>query len=70
MKNFFKKDIFIIIIITWFLYSLIKKGVVYFYNYKIGLQSFSGIIIDIIIWVVVYITVYKVFHIFIKKKNN
>jgi hypothetical protein len=25
MKNFLKKDIFVIIIITWFLYSLIKK---------------------------------------------
>jgi hypothetical protein len=70
MKNFFKKDIFVIIIITWFLYSLIKKVVFYLCNYEIGIQSFPEAIIDITIWVIVYFTVYKVFRIFTKKKTN
>jgi len=70
MRKFFDKDIVIITIISWLLYSIIKKVVFYLYSYEIVIKDFSSAVIDFAIWVITYLSVYKIFYIYKKSKNN
>jgi len=67
MRKFFDKDIVIITIISWLLYSIIKKLVFYLYSYEIVIKDFSSAVIDLSIWTITYLSVYKIFYIYKKK---
>jgi hypothetical protein len=69
MRKFFDKDIVIITIISWLLYSIIKKLVFYLYSYEIVIKDFSSAVIDLSIWTITYLSVYKIFYIYKKKKK-
>jgi hypothetical protein len=68
MKKFFEKELIIIAIISWLLYSVIKKVVFYLYSYEIVIKNFSSAIIDLAIWIITYLSVYKIFYIYKKRK--
>ena len=66
MRKFFDKDIVIITIISWLLYSIIKKVIFYLYSYEIVIKDFSSAVIDLSLWIITYLSVYKIFYIYKK----
>lgn len=69
MRKFFDKDIVIITIISWLLYSIIKKVVFYLYSYEIVIKDFLSAVIDLSLWTIIYLSVYKIFYIYKKIKT-